>query len=151
MLDPKTHLLTDQRWSGRLIQLSPQSAVVELDLRTEMAVDGTGLVHGGFVFSAADFAAMLAVNEPNVVLATAEVRFLRPSASGDVLQFVAKVETIEGRKQSVDVEATDSQGATVFKGNFKCVVLTRPALEAHTDQPQSSALERRNSNENQRQ
>jgi acyl-coenzyme A thioesterase PaaI-like protein len=43
-----------------------------------MAADQRGLVHGGFTFGLADYAAMVAVNDPNVVLGAAEVRFLAP-------------------------------------------------------------------------
>lgn len=50
-----------------------------------MKVDSHGLIHGGFLFGAADYASMLAVNDPNVVLASAEVRFLRPLKSGDTV------------------------------------------------------------------
>ena len=39
----------------------------------------------GFIFGAADYAAMLAVNQPNVVLGAAETHFLKPSRVGDVL------------------------------------------------------------------
>jgi acyl-coenzyme A thioesterase PaaI-like protein len=48
-----------------------------------MVVDAHGLVHGGFVFGLADYAAMLAVNDPNVVLGAAEARFLKPVRRGD--------------------------------------------------------------------
>jgi len=48
-----------------------------------MVVDDHKLVHGGFIFGAADYAAMAAVNDPNVVLGSAEVSFLKPSKSGD--------------------------------------------------------------------
>jgi len=46
-----------------------------------MAVDQMGLVHGGFTFGAADFAAMAAVNDPNVVLVSSECRFFKPCKS----------------------------------------------------------------------
>jgi acyl-coenzyme A thioesterase PaaI-like protein len=48
-----------------------------------MAVDDRGLVHGGFVFGLADHAAMLAVNDPNVVLGAASTRFLKPVRVGE--------------------------------------------------------------------
>lgn len=56
-----------------------------------MAADEAGLVHGGFVFGLADYAAMLAVNHPHVVLGAAQVRFVKPVAVGDRLLAVADV------------------------------------------------------------
>ena len=47
-----------------------------------MAADGRGLVHGGFTFGLADFAAMCAVNDPNVVLGAATCKFLAPVQVG---------------------------------------------------------------------
>ena len=61
------------------------TARVGLTTLPEMAVDAAGLVHGGFVFGLADHAAMLAVNDPYVVLGSAAVRFLRPVRVGERL------------------------------------------------------------------
>jgi acyl-coenzyme A thioesterase PaaI-like protein len=46
-------------------------AVVELKTKENMRADEKNLVHGGFIFSLADYCAMLTVNEPTVVLASA--------------------------------------------------------------------------------
>jgi acyl-coenzyme A thioesterase PaaI-like protein len=66
-----------------------------------MAADDRGLVHGGFVFGLADHAAMLAVNDPFVVLGSAEVRFLRPVVVGERLVAEARVGEVAGRKSRV--------------------------------------------------
>lgn len=94
----------------------------------EMAVDDQGLVHGGFVFGLADYAAMLAVNHPQVVLGSAEVRFLKPVAAGELLVAVARRLAIEGRKHRVRVEVTRGE-EVVMSGELTCFVLARPALE----------------------
>ena len=93
-----------------------------------MAVDEQGLVHGGFVFGLADYAAMLAVNDPNVVLTGAQSRFLKPVRRGDRAVAHARTVATEGRKHEVLVEV--SVGSTrVFEGTFTCVVLERHVLE----------------------
>ena len=93
-----------------------------------MAVDEQGLVHGGFVFGLADYAAMLAVNDPNVVLVGAQSRFLKPVRRGDRAVAHARTVATEGRKHEVLVEV--SVGSTrVFEGTFTCVVLERHVLE----------------------
>ena len=77
--DARTHLAIDQRFSGEPLEVGGGFARVRLETRSEMAADGQGLIHGGFVFSMADYCAMLAVNEPTVVLASAEMEFLAPA------------------------------------------------------------------------
>ncbi|MGD9942902.1 MAG: PaaI family thioesterase [Burkholderiaceae bacterium] len=126
----RTHQAISARLSGRALRVDPDESEVELVLHEEMAADSTGLVHGGFLFSAADYAAMLAVNEPYVVLAAASTRFLMPSRVGDVLRFIARVERSEGRKRSVSVRGVDEQQRTVFEGTFECAALARHVLAA---------------------
>ncbi|HSF38746.1 MAG TPA: hotdog domain-containing protein, partial [Thermoanaerobaculia bacterium] len=80
---PATHLAIDRRLVGEPVELGPGTASVALVTVPEMAADERGLVHGGFVFGLADYAAMLAVNHPNVVLGSAETRFLKPVTVGE--------------------------------------------------------------------
>jgi acyl-coenzyme A thioesterase PaaI-like protein len=92
-----------------------------------MAADERGLVHGGFVFGLADYAAMLAVNDPHVVLGAAEVRFLKPVAVGERLVAVAQGETESGRRSRVTVEVRRGEDV-VLAGSFVCVTLDRHVL-----------------------
>jgi len=93
-----------------------------------MAADKSGLVHGGFVFGLADYAAMLAVNHPNVVLGSADVKFLKPVQVGETLKARASVQKVEGKKQLVEVVV--NQGDTiVFSGGFTCFVLDTHILD----------------------
>lgn len=101
-----------------------------------MAADDSDLVHGGFVFGFADYAAMLAVNHPNVVLGRAESRFLKPVAVGDALVADAEILERTGNKRLVQV-AVKRNGETVFDGEFVCYVLDRHVL-AQTGPRESS-------------
>ena len=123
-----THLAIDHRLCGHVREIGTDRSSVELLLLEEMRADASGLVHGGFIFGAADYAAMLAVNDPNVVLGSAEVRFKRPSRVGDTLAFEATVESADGRKRTVAVVGKGTDGAEVFLGRFVCFVLDTPAL-----------------------
>lgn len=129
-MEPRTHLRIDRRWSGEPTALSPGRARLKMETRDEMLADEQGLVHGGFVFSLADHAAMLAVNHPNVVLGTAEVRFQVPVVLGDVLEAEAQVQEEErqGRKIPVTVEVR-RRGELVFSGVFICFTPERHVLE----------------------
>jgi acyl-coenzyme A thioesterase PaaI-like protein len=96
-----THLAISREWVGEPLELAPGTAVARLLTRTEMAADERGMVHGGFAFGLADYAAMLAVNDPYVVLGAAETRFLAPVRVGEVLTARAVVESAEGKKRLV--------------------------------------------------
>ena len=93
-----------------------------------MCVDLNVLIHGGFTFSLADYAAMLAVNHPYVVLGSASVKFIAPVKKGEVMYAEAKVIRAEGRKTSVSVEVT-ANDKIVFNGEFICFSLDRHVLE----------------------
>ena len=118
---PKTHLRIEPRLSGTPVALEPRYARVELTVLPEMAADERGLAHGGFVFGLADYAAMLAINHPHVVLGAAEVRFLKPVAVGDALVGEAWLEAEIGKKRMVQVEVRRGE-VTVLIGMCTCFV-----------------------------
>jgi acyl-coenzyme A thioesterase PaaI-like protein len=121
-LAPNTHLRIDQTLSGRPIEQRDGFAKVELTTLPMMSADDRGLTHGGFYFGMADYAAMLAINDPNVVLGAAEARFLKPVKEGDVLVASANVSGEKGAKRTVDVMVVRGND-TVFTGSFTCFVL----------------------------
>jgi acyl-coenzyme A thioesterase PaaI-like protein len=124
----KTHLAVNQSLCGQLLSLDEGIAIVKINTTSEMVVDDHGLVHGGFIFGAADYAAMAAVNDPNVVLGSAEVKFLKPSRSGDSVILKGRVTEVNGKRRRVDVEGEDEAGAKVFSGSFTCFVLEKHVL-----------------------
>lgn len=127
-----THRALSARLCGELRELREGEAVVELRATEEMRADEHGLVHGGFVFGLADHAAMLAINDPLVVLGSAESRFVAPVAVGDTLLAQARLRTVEGKKHIVDVEVRAAQ-AVVFSGTFVCFVPRQHVLLARRE------------------
>ena len=127
-MEPDTHLFIDARLCGAPRSLGDGTAEVELVCVPEMGADDRGLVHGGFVFGAADYAAMLAVNHPNVVLGGAETRFLAPCRVGDEVRLSARRTATKGRKHTVEVAGTVGDKA-VFTGTFTCFVLDHHVLD----------------------
>jgi len=123
-----THTRIDRGLSGEPIEIGEGCAKVKLKTTDLMAADEKGLVHGGFIFSSADYAAMLSVNHPNVVLASAQVRFLKPVKIGDELVFKGSVQKTEGKKFTVIVEG-EREGEKVFEGVFLCVVPEKHVLD----------------------
>lgn len=125
--EKNTHMLIDERFSGNIVELSEGCSKVELVTTTEMTVDETGLIHGGFIFSVADYAAMVAVNHPFVVLGSANVKFLKPVRAGEPIEAVAVVTSEEGKKREVTVDVT-RDGDVVFHGDFTCIVPAKHVL-----------------------
>ena len=126
--EPRTHEAISAALCGQPVDLRPGQARVALTLTPAMTADDRGLVHGGFTFGLADYAAMLAVNEPTVVLASAETKFLGPVVVGDTVEAVAVVERIEGKKRWVTV-VVHRGDAVVMQGTFLAVVPERQILD----------------------
>lgn len=124
----RTHARIDQALCGAPRTLAPGTAEVELVLTEPMRVDDTGLVHGGFLFGLADHAAMLAVNEPTVVLADASMKFLAPSVVGETLRACARVSESAGKRRAVTVEVLCGD-KKVAEGSFSCAVPSRHVLQ----------------------
>ncbi len=124
----KTHERINQDLNGEVIKI--EHGYVELRLTTipEMVADDIGLIHGGFIFSAADYAAMLAVNERNVVLVGSDCQFLSPVKFHDEVNFIARVRHKEGKKRNVHVEAYVLD-IKVFEGEFKTVITEKHVLK----------------------
>ncbi|MEO2065067.1 MAG: hotdog domain-containing protein [Desulfurobacteriaceae bacterium] len=127
-MEVKTHLGIDRSLSGEPVSLSDERAIVKLKTTPVMAADEKGLVHGGFLFSAADYCAMLTVNHPNVVLGGASVRFLKPVKVGETVEFEGRLVSSEGKKRVVEVTGR-RDGKEVFRGEFVCFVLPTHVLE----------------------
>ena len=122
-----THQEINESLCGTPVAVEPDFCRVELKTTESMGVDPQGLVHGGFIFGLADYAAMLAVNDPNVVLGGADVKFLKPVAVGEVVVAEAKITEKKGKKQGVSVMVFRNDEA-VFSGEFVCFVLDRHVL-----------------------
>ena len=127
-MDIKTHLGIDSECCGKPQEVREGYSRVELSTTQRMAVDSKGLVHGGFVFGLADYAAMIAVNHPNVVLGSADVKFIKPVRIGQRVIAEARVDFIEGKKSKVYVNATCND-EKVFDGVFICFNLDKHVLD----------------------
>ena len=128
-MDIKTHNSIDQELCGKPLELGEGYSRVELQTTLQMAADETGLVHGGFIFGLADYAAMIAVNHPNVVLGASDVRFLKPVKAGAVVTAEARVNQIDGQKQTASVTVV-TDNLEVFKGEFSCFILKKHVLSS---------------------
>ncbi|BCS95932.1 thioesterase [Desulfoluna limicola] len=126
-MECRTHLEINNDLCGTVTTLEEGRCVVTMTTTPEMGADVQGLVHGGFVFGMADYAAMCAVNDPYVVLGAAETSFLKPVKAGETLTAEAVVVETKGKKQIVPVTVTRGE-EIVFKGTFTCFVLESHVL-----------------------
>lgn len=122
-----THLHINTSLCGKVTKLQENYAEVLLHTTQQMAADSQGLVHGGFIFGAADYAAMSAVNDPYVVLGASSSKFIAPVKVGDAVLCKASVVNTKGKKAEVEVEAFVNE-KLVFEGNFTTFVLSSHVL-----------------------
>lgn len=133
---PRTHLKIKENLVGRPLEIFTEDhALVELKTSEDMVADDKGLIHGGFIFGLADYAAMLAVNHPNVILKEAKVKFIKPVKLGCTLlaeaKIVARVVDTKGKEERLVevIVKRKEDGVQVFRGEFRCIILPRHVLE----------------------
>ena len=102
--------------------------MVELTADEKMAVDEMGLIHGGFTFGVADYASMLAINHPYVVLGSSQVRFLAPVKVGDRMIARANVVKRDGNCREVVVDVLVNE-KRVLTGTMTCYILNEHVLK----------------------
>jgi acyl-coenzyme A thioesterase PaaI-like protein len=127
-MEQNTHLRISAELVGAVTALHDGTATASLTATPAMAADDRGLVHGGFTFGLADYAAMCAVNDPNVVLGAAATKFLAPVAVGQTMVAVATVEGSKGRKRTVRVTVSVAD-KPVMTGEFTTFVLDGHVLD----------------------
>ena len=127
-MECRTHQKIDPSLCGTPVLIEESRSRVELNTTKQMAADGTGLVHGGFIFGLADYSAMIAVNHPNVVLGAADVKFIKPVKVGQLLVSEAATECVDDKKHTVLVSVSCAT-KIVFSGKFICFVLDKHVLD----------------------
>ena len=128
-MDIKTHTKISRTLVGIPIDVVEGiRAVAELTTIGEMVADSSGLIHGGFTFGLADYAAMLAVNHPNVVLSSAQTKFTEPVRVGETMRAEANITKTEGRKSEINIEVK-VRDRKVFTGVFEYYILDKLVLE----------------------
>jgi acyl-coenzyme A thioesterase PaaI-like protein len=124
----RTHQDASKTLIGKPVLIEDNRVVIELETIEAMVVDDRGLIHGGFTFGLADYAAMLSVNHPNVVLSSSEVKFISPVKRGETMTCHAKVTNSEKNRRRVIVKVL-VQDRLVLEGHMNCVILDKHVLE----------------------
>ncbi len=123
-----THTKIKKSLCGNVIFIEKGHAKTTLQTTKDMSVDALGLIHSGFIFGAAEYAAVAAINEENLVIISSKTKFLAPAKSGDLVEFDAKAKFEDARKREVKVIGEINE-IKVFEGIFQAVVLENHILK----------------------
>lgn len=89
---------------GELVELYRDKAIVRFRPNERMIMDESKMIHAGFVFNAASFAAMATINKKYSVLIASDVKFLAPIELGHEITFKAQAIQSDTKKCEVKVE-----------------------------------------------
>ena len=123
-----THQKIKKSLCGNVISLEENHSKTVLQTTDDMVVDTLGLIHNGFIFGAAEYAAVLSINEVNLVTISSKVKFLAPAKNGDIINFDAKAKFEDLRKREVKVIGEINE-IKIFEGIFQAVVLENHILK----------------------
>lgn len=135
--DLVTHSKIKANFSGNLTELKKGQSKVALQTTNDMVVDEFGLIHSGFIFGSAEYAAVAAINEENIVIIGCRSKFFAPAKLGDIIEFEAKGRFEEARKREIKVIGKIN-GVKVFEGIFQAVLLEKHILQTKLDELQAS-------------
>jgi len=107
-----------------IVDIDYGRAAVTMTVRTDM-VNGLDICHGGLIFTLADTAMAFATNSYNnyAVATNAEIDWVAPGRTGDVLTATATERHRAGRNAITDVVVTNQAGELVahFRGRTRQV------------------------------
>lgn len=127
---------------GVVTELKKNHATTKLYTTEEMAADSQGLIHTGFIISAANYAALAAINEENAITINSRINLFAPAKLGDVIDFEASAYFDESRKREVRVVG-HIKDIKVFEGTFALVMLEEHVFLAQQKNIQKEGVLRR--------
>ena len=122
-----THTEINQSLFGTLEELEEGYAKVIFTGAEEMSVDKRGMIHTGFIYGSANFAAMASVNVATAILLVSKTNYLAPLGINDEAIFEAKCQQKNTRKRNVFVTG-HVNNIKFFEGEFTIVVLDHHPL-----------------------
>lgn len=140
--DLKTSTSIKLNLSGVVTALEKNRAKTRLFTTTDMVCDNDGLIHSGFIFSAANYAALASINLENCITINARINFFAPAKLGDTIDFDATAYFDESRKRDVRVFGY-IKDMKVFEGTFQLVTLDEHIFVSQQKNIQKEATLRR--------
>ncbi|MDO7252434.1 PaaI family thioesterase [Helicobacter cappadocius] len=113
----------DTSLCGELTSLSKNSAQ-SVFIPKESMISDENMIHNGFVFNAASYAALCAINRKNSIIIGSEVKFFAPIELGHEIIFQANAIQSESKKTEVKVEGF-LLDIKIFDGTFYVVIFDK--------------------------
>ena len=120
---------------GEILTLTRGAANVRFVPEESMVMDEeahNSLIHAGYIFNAASYAAMAAINKRHSVMIAADVKFLSPIELGHEVIFKAVATQMDTKKCEVKVEGF-LLDIKIFDSLFHIAVLDKPPFSIALD------------------
>lgn len=109
---------------GVIVRMSEEEVLVKFTPNEQMVGDESNLIHSGFIFNAANYAAMCLVNHAHSLTIGAEVQFLAPIELEQEMLFLATIKHTNEKKYKVLVKGT-LLDIKIFEGTFHISVFDK--------------------------
>jgi acyl-coenzyme A thioesterase PaaI-like protein len=93
----------DQDFCGTIVKMNEARSEIELVTTGDMVSDKKGLVHSGYLYSSATFAALVALNKPNAVIVSSKMNYLAPISVGSTITIRADVKHRDSKKAIIKI------------------------------------------------
>ena len=124
----KSHKNIHVNHSYKLLELSEGYAKTSIDSQKSETVDGEDTLYDGSIFSAANFCAMAAVNEPHTFLISANIDFFNQvNKKDEEVIFEAHASSNLSGKKQIDVQGKVND-ITIFRGEFVALKLDNNSI-----------------------
>lgn len=91
---------------GNIVKMTYEEVITKFVPTKQMISDESNLIHSGFIFNAANYAAMCLVNQSHAITIGSEVEFLAPVEFEQEMMFLATVKQSNNKKFEINVKGT---------------------------------------------
>lgn len=109
-------------YNGYVVEFKENYVKTRFSPIHDMIFDEENLIYTGFIYAAANYAALLAVNSEFAVTIGSRISFLSPVELGDEIEFEARAYFNESKKREVRINGVIG-GIKVFEGAFQLIIL----------------------------
>lgn len=109
---------------GSIIKITHEEVLTKFIPTKQMISDESNLIHSGFIFNAANYAAMCLVNQPYAITIGAEVEFLAPVEFEQEMMFLATIKQSNNKKFEVLVKGT-LLDIKIFEATFHIAIFEK--------------------------
>lgn len=109
---------------GSIVKMTYEEVITKFVPTKQMISDESNLIHSGFIFNAANYAAMCLVNQPHAITIGAEVEFLAPVEFEQEMMFLATIKQSNAKKFEISVKGT-LLDIKIFEATFHIAVFDK--------------------------